>query len=185
MKDRGSFVSALADFLTWLLALGSVSAAWWQTARLFGLFGDPSAPWWAYLAASSIEGAIVVCGLLLMEERESRVAAGAFLVFAVNVAVSVLAQIGEAAITAGYAAPTWMSLVVRMIAPAMVTLVGASLWGLKIARARASAADGADGADERRGKASTAGAEPLLQSVPLGDGAGNGRVPKAKAMKGE
>jgi len=183
MNDRKGFVSALADFLTWLLALASVGAAWWQTARLFALFGDPTAPWWAFLAASSIEGAIVVCGLLLMEERESRVAAAAFLIFVVNVAVSVGAQIGEAALTAGYEAPGWMSLVVRMIAPAMVTLVGASLWGLKIARARVST-DG--GTDQRIGQGKTVAGSPE-HLAPLGDraGAGNGRGPKVKTTKGE
>ena len=188
-QDRKSFVSAIADFLTWALALVSVGAAWWQTARLFALFGDPSAPWWAYIAASSVEGAIVVCGLLLMEERESAVAAGAFLVFVANVSVSVLAQIGEAAITAGYEAPSWMSLVVRMVAPAMVTLVGAALWGLKIARARGEMASAqvsreaapASSAQVSREEAPVSREAAQVPGVPVVDASDNGARPKASA----
>jgi hypothetical protein len=192
MNDRKSFVSALADFLTWGLALVSVGAAWWQTARLFGLFGDPTAPWWAYIAASSIEGAIVVCGLLLMEERETMVSVGAFLVFVVNVIVSVMAQIGEAAFTAGYAAPTWMSLVVRLVAPAMVTLVGASLWGLKIARSRAQVSDEGWGMKDESPRTEGAGktgapVEPGLAPKPghVATGNGSGKVRAAKTPPGE
>jgi len=196
MNDRKSFVSALADFLTWGLALVSVGAAWWQTARLFGLFGDPTAPWWAYLASSSVEGAIIVCGLLLMEERESRVAAAAFMIFVVNVAVSVTAQIGEAAYTAGYAAPPWMNLVVRMVAPAMVTLVGAALWGLKIARARSGAeiagpelpsmsglVDRARSAIGLAKGKTGAGVELVLAPRAEHAPSGNGSAPKVKAAK--
>jgi len=117
-----------------MLAIVSVGAAWFQTARLFVAFGDPTALWWPYLAACSIEGGIIVAGLTLMNERKGYTAAIALLIFVANMGLSVLAQIGEAALSGGFALPGWLSLVVRFVAPPMVTLVGAALWGLKIAR---------------------------------------------------
>jgi len=129
-----SLTHKIADMLTWLLAIISIGAAWYQTARLFVAFGDPTAPWWPYLAAISIEGGIIVAGLTLMDERTGYTAAIAVLIFAANMALSVAAQVGEAALTGGYELPAWLSLVVRFVAPPAVSVVGAALWGLKIAR---------------------------------------------------
>lgn len=129
-----NILSALADLLTWILALVSVSVAWWQSARLFAAFGDPSAPWWPYLAATAIEGGIIVAGLVLMTDRTAYAPAVALLVFVANSLLSVLAQVGEAALSAGYDLPQWLQLVVRFAAPASVTIIGAALWTLKILR---------------------------------------------------
>ncbi|HLE29866.1 MAG TPA: hypothetical protein VI793_17200 [Anaerolineales bacterium] len=132
-------VHYIADLLTWALAFASIGAAWYQTARLLVAFGDPTAPWWPYLAATAIEGAIIVTGLVLMTERPGYTSAAALIVFVASTLLSILAQIGEAALSSGQPLPAWLSLAVRYAAPATVTLTGAALWIMKIMREQTSA----------------------------------------------
>ena len=83
----------------------------------------------------------------------------------------------------------WVSRVVRMVAPAMVTLVGAALWGLKIARARGEMASAqvsreaapASSAQVSREEAPVSREAAQVPGVPVVDASDNGARPKASA----